>query len=342
MRSDVRNWNRSCIKCQQSKVQQHVHSPIASFDLPRRRFDVIHMDLVGPLPPNHGNHYLLTIIDCFTRWPEAIPLPHATTEYILNAMLLHWVARFGVPSTIITDRGAQFSSSLWQTLCKSLGIRHQMTTSYHPQANGMVERFHRTMKAALRDQDSASTWITRLPLVLLGIRSAIKTDLGSSAAEYVYGEPMRLPGDFIHLSQQTTNNEFIKQLRRHMGDISPVSPRASSRKIFIHGDLPTAEYVMLRNDGYRPPLSSVYDGPFKVISRKEKTFEILRRGRKQLVSIDRLKPAFIENDQVDISPDQWLESTCTSSKVSVRSPSTTERRSSRRRVQTNFFGIRVP
>lgn len=91
-------------------------APLQSFELPSRRFDYIHVDLVGPLPPSRGYTYLITIVDRFTRWPEAIPIKEATTKDCARALIAGWISRFGVPTKITSDRGRQFISQLWLEL----------------------------------------------------------------------------------------------------------------------------------------------------------------------------------------------------------------------------------
>ena len=145
--SDVRRWTRSCIQCQRAKVQRHPTAPLASFPIPDARFDFVHIDIVRPLPPSHGYTYLLTCVDRYTRWPEAIPLSTITSEVVTRAFISGWISRFGVPSTIVTDRGRQFESHLWTNVMALLGTKRSRTTSYHPQGNGMVERFHRQLKS---------------------------------------------------------------------------------------------------------------------------------------------------------------------------------------------------
>ena len=88
---------------------------LSSFPTPDACFDVIHIDLRGPLPPSQEFTYLLICVDCFTKWPEAIPLANITSETVAQAFLSGWISRFGVPSTIVTDRGRQFESQLWNT-----------------------------------------------------------------------------------------------------------------------------------------------------------------------------------------------------------------------------------
>ncbi len=181
--ADVRRWTRTCISCQRAKTHKHTTTPHSSFSVPDSRFDVVHVDIVGPLPVCKGYSYLL---DRFTRWAEAIPMTSITTESITQAFLHGWIARFGVPSNLITDRGRQFESNLWNTLMSLLGIKRARTTAYHPQTNGMVERFHRQLKSSLKAQEHSTHWLDVLPLVMLGIRSAIKDDLAATTAELVY------------------------------------------------------------------------------------------------------------------------------------------------------------
>ena len=138
----------------------------------------------------------MTCVDRFTRWPEAIPLIDIRAETVADAFFSGWVARFGTPAKITTDGGAQFESRLWDTLCNQFGITRNRTTSYHPQSNGIVERFHRQLKAAIMAHESPNPWTTTLPAVLLSIRSTVKETLGRLAAEMTYEMTQRLPGDF--------------------------------------------------------------------------------------------------------------------------------------------------
>ncbi len=118
---------------------------------------------MGPLPASKGFRYLFTIIDRTSRWPEAILVAATTTVDCANALFQGWMSRFGVPAVITSDPGAQFTSSLWAALCSLLNIQHNQTTAYHPQSNGMVERFHRRLKDALRARFAAANWVHHLP-----------------------------------------------------------------------------------------------------------------------------------------------------------------------------------
>jgi transposase InsO family protein len=192
----VRRYAQRCLSCQKSKVSHHVHLAPAPIAVPRRRFEHVHVDLVGPLSQSSGFSHLFTIVDRTTRWPEAIPLSGIAAADCAAALFSGWIQRFGVPSVITSDRGAQFTSSLWTALCNILAISHVKTTAYHPQSNGLVERFHRRLKEALQARLAGPDWLSHLPWVLLGIRSAVPLEGGPSPAEAVMGCQPILPGEF--------------------------------------------------------------------------------------------------------------------------------------------------
>ena len=144
---DIANWSRSCTGCQTAKVPRHNRPVFGKFEELTERFDHVHVDLVGPLPYSDGFKYVLTCVDRFTRWPEAIPILDIRAETVADAFFSGWVALFGTPATITMDRGFQFKSRLWDTLCNQFGITKNRTTSYHPQSIGMVERFHRQLNS---------------------------------------------------------------------------------------------------------------------------------------------------------------------------------------------------
>ena len=156
------------------------------------RFEHVHLDIVGPLPCSLGFKYCVTAVDRFTRWPEAIPVADIEATTVARAFVNQWVPRFGIPLKITTDQGRQFESKLFQELIQIIGAKHLRTTAYHPAANGMVERLHRQLKAAIKCHENDG-WAEVLPIVLLGIRTAIKEDLKASSSELLYGTTLRLP-----------------------------------------------------------------------------------------------------------------------------------------------------
>ncbi|GBN49119.1 hypothetical protein AVEN_74577-1 [Araneus ventricosus] len=170
MKKDVQLWTRTCIPCQKAKI--------------------------NPLSSSRGNIYCLTCIDRFSSWMEAIPLNNISADTAARAVYSNWIARFGMPHKLITDRGTQFRSETLQTLSKICGIKLQHTTADHPACNRKVGRLHRALKIALKAHNNLS-WIDTLPTVLLGLRTAIREDNNHSIAEIVYGESLRLLESFL-------------------------------------------------------------------------------------------------------------------------------------------------
>lgn len=304
LRKDVKTWTATCLACQRAKVQRHVRAPLGPFPIPERRFEHVHVDLVGPLPPSRGFTHLLTMVDRTTRWPEAVPLSATTSPDVARAFISSWVSRFGVPLDMTSDRGPQFTSELWNAVAESLGVKLHRTTAYNPQANGLCERFHRTMKAALRASLVDSSWVDRLPWVLLGLRSAPKEDLNASSAQLVLGQSVRVPGEFLP-SVPGLGPEVVGRFDGGQGRarvFSPVAAHHCLPQSFIPKDLMSAKYVFVRHDAHRSPLMTPYDGPFRVLEAGAKSF-LLEMGTVQdRVSVDRLKPAHVfQEDGVELA-----------------------------------------
>lgn len=103
MNSDGRRWARECLHCQRSKMTRHTKLPIHSFHPPDVRFDHVHIDIVGPLPPSRGARYILTCVVRCTRWIEAFPLTVITALFVASALVSGWISSFGCPSVMTTD-----------------------------------------------------------------------------------------------------------------------------------------------------------------------------------------------------------------------------------------------
>lgn len=144
-----------------------------------------------------------------------------------------------------------------------------------------------------------------LPLILLGLRTAISSNLDISPAELVYGTTLRSPYHFFDKSQPdilSDPHNFVEHLKRIMNELQPVpSSNHCKQKIFIHQHMDTCTHVFIRHDAVKRSLQSSYDGPYKVISRNSKYFTILVNNKEKKVSIDRLKPAHLLDETLGIS-----------------------------------------
>uniref|UniRef100_A0A5S6QYA9 RNA-directed DNA polymerase n=1 Tax=Trichuris muris TaxID=70415 RepID=A0A5S6QYA9_TRIMR len=264
IRRDCQTWTKLCIECQRYKVVRHTRSAPGTFFMPDRRFAHVHLDIIQ-LSPSEGYSYCLTMIDRFTRWPEVTPISDISAETVAKAFYASWITRFGCPETVTTDRGRQFESVLFQKLLELFGIKRNRTTAFHPQSNGLIERFHRTLKAALKAHRT-SKWTDVLPMVLLGLRTAPKATTGVSAAELTYGTVLRLPSDFfLQSAKQEDPATYVGRLVRVMRDLrpTPTTRNRSSAPVFVSPNLSSCSHVFLRNDAVRRPLDPTYDGPFR-------------------------------------------------------------------------------
>lgn len=179
-----------------------------------------------------------------------------------------------------------------------LGCERRRTTSYHPQANGLVERMHRQLKTALR-ASRRTTWTDSLPLVLLGMQCAVKTDLGCAAADLVYGTSLRLPGEFFVPPAQVVapaQAPYAADLRRVMQQLRAVPPRVACSPSHFPRVLQAATHVFLRCDATKPPVACRYDGPFRIVAHTAKTVTLDRGSHQDVVSVDRVRSAHLDPD----------------------------------------------
>ena len=251
-------------------------------------------------------------------------MEEASTMSCANALLNSWVSRFGLPEQMTSDRGSVFTSDIWSSLAKLLGVNLHYATAYHPQANdgtvitgkfcvgvplniqsiyyiyiypqanGMVERWHITLKASLTARCSGSDWHTQLPWVLLGLRTMPKEGLNHSAAEIVYSQPLVVPGEFFPYDS-TADQTQIDILRRTVRELAPCRPsKLNNTTSYVPADLSSCEYVFIRKDAHKPPLSKPYRGPFRVLARTDKSYRVQLDNREDWISIDRLKPAYLD------------------------------------------------
>ena len=197
VRTDVTKFCQSCDVCQRSVSKGRIPcAPLQQMPVISEPFQRIAIDLVGPFVPasSSGNRYVLTIVDVATRYPEAIPLKKIDTVTVAEA-LFSVFCRMGCPSEVLSDCGTQFVSDLMTEVYRLLSVKSVTTTPYHPQSNGMVERFNGTLKSMLKKvaQEQPKDWDRFIPAVLFSYRELPNASTGFSPFELMFGRPARGP-----------------------------------------------------------------------------------------------------------------------------------------------------
>ena len=193
---DVRKYCATCPQCQVvARKLKSSRAPLKPVDIVTEPFKKIAIDIVGELPrTTTGYKYILTIVDYATRYPEAIPLRSTNSKTIADA-LIQYFSRVGIPDEIVSDQGSNFMSKLMAQLYDQLGITKIKTSVYHPEANGLVERFNGTLKGMLKKfvQERVQTWDKYLPYLLFAYREVPSESTGYSPFELLYGRTVRGP-----------------------------------------------------------------------------------------------------------------------------------------------------
>ena len=222
--ADVVRFCRSCDICQRTVQKGRVPKvPLGQMPVIDTPFLRVAVDIVGPIHPTTArkNRYILTIVDCASRYPEAIALPNIETTTVAEAMV-EVFCRVGVPNEILTDRGSQFTSEMMREMSRLLSIRQLTTTPYHPMCNGLVERFNQTLKQILKRvcADRPNDWDRYLGPVLFAYRSAPQASLGYAPFELIYGRQVRGPLEILKdLWSEETHDPELKTTYQYVVDL---------------------------------------------------------------------------------------------------------------------------
>ncbi|CAH2247248.1 PREDICTED: uncharacterized protein LOC108718501 [Pelobates cultripes] len=224
------NYCSSCPECQHTAPFKAYRSPLVPLPIIEIPFERIAMDLVGPLVKSaRGHQYILVILDYATKYPEAIPLRNTSAKTIARELMLMF-SRVGIPKEILTDQGTPFMSKVTKELCKLLQIKHLRTSVYHPQTDGLVERFNKTLKSMLRkviDKDGKN-WDCLLPYLMFSIREVPQASTGFSPFELLYAHHPRGLLDIAKETWEQESNpyrsviEHIAQMQDRMAAVMPI------------------------------------------------------------------------------------------------------------------------
>ena len=204
MRADISHWCRECTTCASRQVGKPVRPPLTPIPV-AGPFDRVGVDVLQLPKSASGNRYAVVFVDFLTKWPEVFATPDQSALTIACLLVEQVICRHGVPAELLSDRGAAFLSQLLNEVYQLMGIRKTNTTAYHPQTDGLVERFNRTltnMLAKTADRHGAD-WDMHLPYVLYAYRTSLQESTKESPFFLLYGRDSRLPTEEVLMVPST-------------------------------------------------------------------------------------------------------------------------------------------
>ncbi|UYV70935.1 K02A2.6-like [Cordylochernes scorpioides] len=312
MRTQVRKYIRRCESCQLSN-QGVTKAASAPHFRPEKPFEHLALDFIGPLEATpRGYSSILTIVDLFTKFPILIPTKDQCANTVVRALLERIITTFGVPKTILSDRGSAFMSCVYKRVCKAMGVGAVNTTAWIPQSNGAVERLNRTVIESLRRCTAGNNLDTTLPMVAFAIRTTVHSSTGFTPAKLVFGHELRLPQPFqeeelnpvcedsitemaafyerelveeVEKSREMVRQTYLKEQQEARAEFE-----ARELRTFEIGDL--ALVKRMHETKGRHKFEPRYRGPYEVLQRAGDTVYLLKdleTGNLDKIHIDRMK-----------------------------------------------------
>ena len=287
MRKQINKYVKECHPCQITKPSKNKKPHNGHFEVPRQRFSHIHVDIVGELPLSRGYKFLLTVACRTTRFVTAIPMTSATTEACADALLHGWVATYGVPAHCTSDNGVSFVSNLWKAMQAKLGVKLHFTSLYNPQANGLLERQHDTLKTSLKaamiqmGDKYQDKWYDYLPWVLLNKRVSHQKELGASPSELVFGNnDVAIPGDLLQDPGEPLSKLDISKLvskLQQKTNRNPAPTYTNPNQTQVPEPPASVTHVYTKNHK-KTGLDPSYSGPFTILKRLSRSRILIKVG----------------------------------------------------------------
>lgn len=219
MRKLVSDHIGKCVECRRYKPSNLKPSGLLRTPAISRRFEVLAMDLFGPLPITaEVFQWIFIVEDVASKWMELFPLRRATAEACARTLIDKVILRYGTPRRIISDNGPQFIGAVMQQVSHCLGFIQSLTPVYHPKANP-VERKNRDMKTQLSIlvKNEHKSWAEKLPSIRYAMNSSVSQSTGTTAAYLTFAREMRSPGDVQRDLRETVIGEnFVSEVTPYL------------------------------------------------------------------------------------------------------------------------------
>lgn len=311
MAEDVYETIRQCDHCARNRITEKRHTnPLRLFPA-NGPLESVAMDILGPLPrTKHGNRFLLVITDRFSKVTKTVPLRTVTALSVARAFCDHWVYAYGPPISLLTDNGPQFTAKFFLAVCSELGVHKVFTTAYHPQTNGQVERYNRTILASLRGYVAhrQDDWDDYTSTVTYAYNCRVHSSLGMPPFELALSRPpptlsLQVSPRPEEVSPKTLKREFLERLKtlRLRAGVNLHKAQARYKRNYDRGVYPKntgltegdEAYVRVEvtETGRNHKLESLVQGPYRVVENAGTTFRLQIGDEVVRVSSDRVTRA---------------------------------------------------
>ena len=212
MRQDVKQHVKDCLQCAKRKAYGSRKAPLKPMPPAVRVWEKIAMDIVGPVTESiYGNRYILVLSDYASRFVITIPMENQKARTVAAHFVNKVITKYGAPESVLTDQGTNFLSKLVESICSFFKIKQMRTTSYHPQTDGLVERFNRTLcdMLACYVSEEPDLWDKYLPFVTLAYNTSEQTSVHNTPFYLFFGREPTLPNDIIiNRRYQSTEDDY--------------------------------------------------------------------------------------------------------------------------------------
>ena len=288
MYSDVIKHCANCPQCAIVHSSGRLNRPPLHPIPVQRVFQIVGVDVMDLPKTEAGNKHVIVFQDFLSKWPLVFPVPDQKAIRLARLLVNEVVPMFGVPEALLSDRGANLLSHLMEDVCKLLGIRKLNTTAYHPQCDGMVERFNRTLKTILRKHAArfGAQWDRYLPGVLWAYRNTPHDATGEKPSFLLLGHDCRTPTEACYLpdtpSQVGSVEDYREELMLSLTSARDLAAQTiqkaqerykrnyDKRATYTTTPMRVGNWVFVRmpqeETGPQRKLSRPWHGPFRIIS----------------------------------------------------------------------------
>jgi hypothetical protein len=221
MYNDIKRYVLSCTKCRQFKIDRTKSAgKLQPIEPPTGILDLMGMDFIGPVPQSsNGNKYILVCTDYLSRYAITQATANCTAETAAKFLVEKIILQYGVPKQLLTDRGTHFMSNVFEAISSRCGVNHITATTYHPQCNGLTERFNATLVDAIGTyvNQQQSDWDQYLPYVTFAYNTSKQSTIQMEPFKLMYGRDAILPFDAPSpITKLSSVNDYYSQLVRFL------------------------------------------------------------------------------------------------------------------------------